>query len=137
MKIYKNANLKKYASYRILLNEDKIKKYLSSLGFLILKPENYSLEDQIKLYCNASCVIGLYGAAMMMITFCKKNTIILEIMPSKAGEGFRNISKKLKMNHHQIKIKPIYHSSTPQNGLLFCNVSKIKKNLVKFGFKNI
>ena len=137
LKMIKSKNIKRYTSYRILLNEDKIKKYLSSLGFLIFKPENYSFEDQIKIFSNASCVIGLYGAAMMMITFCKKNTNILEIMPLKAGEELRNISRKLKMNHHQIKIKPIYKSSTPQNGLLICNIDKIKKNLIKFGFKNI
>ena len=72
--------------------------------------------------------MSLYGAGLKMITFCKKKTKILEIMPKKAGNEFLEISKKLNLKHLQIKIEPSYTSSIPQNGLLFCNINLIKKN---------
>ena len=122
-------NLKKSKSFRVLLNEIEIKKFLISKGFKIIKPENYSFLDQIKIFSNASCVVGLYGAAMMMITFCRRNTKILEIKPIKGGNEFKNISKLLKLRHRQINIKPLFKSSTPQNGLLICSIKKIKKEL--------
>ena len=66
---------------------------------------------------------------MMMITFCRRNTKILEIKPIKGGNEFKNISKLLKLRHRQINIKPLFKSSTPQNGLLICSIKKIKKEL--------
>jgi hypothetical protein len=122
-------NLKKYKDYRVLLNEIEIKKFLASQGFKIIKPENYSFLEQVKIFSNANCVVGMYGAAMMMIAFCKRNTNILEIKPFKGGNEFKNISKLLKLKHKQINIKPIFKSSTPQNGLLICSIKKIKKEL--------
>ena len=56
----------------MFLNENEIKNYLSSIDFAIIKPENYSLSEQIKIFSSAKYVVGLYGAAMMMLTFCKK-----------------------------------------------------------------
>ena len=59
----------------------------------------------------------------------KINTKILEIKPVKGGDEFKNISRLLKLKHKQINIKPLFKSSTPQNGLLICSIKKIKKAL--------
>lgn len=122
-------DLEKSKNYRVLLNEFEIKKFLSSKGFKIIKPEKYSFLEQVKIFSSAHTVVGLYGAAMMMISFCKKNTKVLEIKPLLGGNEFKNISKILKLNHKQINLKPIFKSSTPQNGLLRCPIKKIKKEL--------
>ena len=55
-------------------NKDEIKSYLTSIGFITIKPEEYSFSDQLKMFSSAKYVVGLYGAAMMMLAFCKKNT---------------------------------------------------------------
>ena len=52
----------------------KNKKLSFSKGFTIIKPEDYTLREQIKIFSSADYVVGLYGAAMMMLTFCKKKT---------------------------------------------------------------
>ena len=75
----------------------------------------------------------MYGAAMMMLAFCKKGTKILEIKPIKAGKEFKKISDKLFLQHKEIKITPIYKSSVPQNGLLKCDLKKIRSDLSNFG----
>ena len=116
-----------------MINEKEIKNYLFSKGFTIIKPEDYTLREQIKIFSSADYVVGLYGAAMMMLTFCKKKTKVIELKPLLAGNEFKNISKLRKLIHRQINIKPLYKSSTPQNGLLFCSLKKIDRelNLIK------
>ena len=131
LKLIDKDNLKKYASWRVLLNEDEIRTYLKSTGFKIIKPENFSFKEQIHIFNSAEVIVSLFGAAMMMITFCNSNAKILEIKPEKSGNEFKNISNKLNLLHEQIKVKPKYKSSTPQNGLLFCNLNIIKNKLKK------
>lgn len=133
-KLIDKKNLKKFKNYRILLNENEIKKYLTSKGFEIIKPEKFSLKDQIYIFSNAKTIIGLYGASMMMLAFCKKKTNIIEIKPILGGNEFKNISRLKKLNHKQINLKPLFKSSTPQNGLLICPIKKIE-NTIKL-FKN-
>ena len=95
---------------------------------MIIKPENFSFKKQVEIFNSADVIISLFGAAMMMLTFCNKKVKIIEIMPKNAGNDFKNISEKLNFQHEQIKIKPNLKSSTPQNGLLFCDLNLIKKN---------
>lgn len=130
-------NLKKYSDYRVLLNEDEIKKYLSSIGFTCIKPEDHSFSDQLKIFSSAKYVVGLYGAAMMMLAFCKIKTRVLEFKPSGGGMEFRNISKLAKLKHRQIILKPLIKSRIPQNGLLICSLNRIKKELKLLGLKNL
>ena len=84
------------------MNENEIRDYLSSIGFLIIKPESYNFSKQIEIFSNAKYVIGLYGAAMMMLSFCKEKTNVLEIKPQKGGDEFKNISRLIKLKHRQI-----------------------------------
>ncbi len=122
-------NLKKFKDYRVLVNETEIKNYLSTKGFQIIKPEDYSFAEQVKIFSSSKFVIGLYGAAMMMLSFCKKNTKVIEIKPKLGGNEFKNISKLLKLKHKQINLNPLIKSSTPQNGLLLCPIKKIKREI--------
>ena len=124
-------NLEKYKDLRVLINENEIKNYLKSEGFDIIKPEEYSFEDQVKIFSSTKFVIGLYGAAMMMISFCKKNTRVLEIKPKLGGNEFKNISKLINLKHRQINLKPVIMSSIPQNGLLLCSIKKIQNEINK------
>lgn len=134
-KFLNKKNFKKFSYLRILLNENEIKNYLKSKGFKIIKPENFSFKEQIKIIYSAKIIIGLYGAAMMMLAFCNLKAKIIEIMPRKSGNDFKNISKNLNLTHEQIRIKPKFKSSIPQNGLIICDLNLIKKKLIQFGMK--
>ena len=125
-------NLKEYRNLRVLINEREIKDFLYSEGFDIVKPENYSFKEQVKIFSSAKIIVGLYGAAMMMLSFCKKNTKVIEIKPLLGGNEFKNISKLMNLKHKQINLNPIFKSSTPQNGLLKCPIVKIRKELNYF-----
>jgi hypothetical protein len=124
-------NLEKFKDFRVLINEQEIKKYLLSVGFTIIKPEEFSFKEQVEIFSNTNYVVGLYGAAMMMLTFCKKSTKVIEIKPTLGGNEFKNISKLLALKHNQIILKPIIKPSIPQNGLLYCSIKKIRGQLKK------
>lgn len=126
-KLIKSKDLNNYRNLRILLNEKEIKDYLLSKGFTILKPEKCTFSEQVKIFSSAKQVVGLYGAAMMMLSFCKRNTKVLEIKPIHGGNEFLNISKIRKLKHKQINLKPKIKSSIKQNGLLYCPIKVLQK----------
>lgn len=64
---------------RLVINEDKVTKFLIREGFKVVYPENYTVKEQIKIFSNAEIVIAPHGAALTNIMFMKKNSKIMEI----------------------------------------------------------
>ncbi len=130
-----NENLEKFKRYRAIVNNNEVKEFLISKGFKVIRPEKYSFKDQISLYYNAKIIFGLFGAAMYLISLCKKNTNIIEVRPKKASNEFKRISKFCKLNHHQINIKPIIDPGVyTQQGLLNCPIKDIEIILKKINY---
>jgi capsular polysaccharide biosynthesis protein len=65
-------------SKRIVDNKE-INELLIKYDFEILKPENYTVKEQIELFKNSSFVIGAHGAALANLMFCKPKTNVIEI----------------------------------------------------------
>lgn len=67
------------SKWRRLSNELEICEILASYGFLNVSAENYSFEEQVRLFQNAKFIIGSNGSALNNIVFSSKNarTIIL------------------------------------------------------------
>ena len=126
---YSLLNIKNIKNYRIILNEQKVKNYLKSLNFKIIKPQDLQFIDQVNLFYNAKCIVSLYGAGLSNILFCKANTKVIEIKTIKSGNEFKKISDLCKLQHYQISLKPILKSVIPQNGLINCPIFKIEKAL--------
>jgi hypothetical protein len=126
--LYENSNnISKFKDHRIIINEKEIKSFLITKGFKILKPYEFSFLDQVNIFSRLKFIISLFGAGLTNICFCKKRTKVIEIKTIKAGNEWLNLSKLVGLDHYQIPLKPIIKSGIPQNGLLFCNLSKIKK----------
>jgi len=70
--------------YRALQNEDDVVAAAEALGFEICEPELLSIPDQIKLFSEAEIVVGLGGAALFNVIFCKPGTRIVSIESSTA-----------------------------------------------------
>lgn len=66
--------------YRKVLNIDQTKKKLNELGFVYLEMEDYSVEDQIKLFHNAEQIICVHGAALSNMCFSNSNTKVIDII---------------------------------------------------------
>ena len=43
--------------------------------------EDYTVADQIRIVKNATQIIGIHGAGLVNINFCRKGTNILELFP--------------------------------------------------------
>lgn len=65
---------------RRLKNELEVQNYLRSLGFTVISPEDYSLDEQIQLFSNAANIMGFHGSALSNILYCNKSARILEIV---------------------------------------------------------
>lgn len=66
---------------RKLNKEDELLLKLISLGFDKVYPEDYSFQEQIKMFSNASIVVGAHGSAMLNSIFCNKSSHIIELCP--------------------------------------------------------
>ncbi len=58
-------------------NEDEIIDFLEQYDFVIVKPEEYDLADQIAMFNNAKIIIGGSGAAMANLLFCNKGCKVI------------------------------------------------------------
>lgn len=127
-KLLDKSNLEKFKLMRVLLNGEEIKYFLKDYNFKTIKPEEFSLPDQIAIYNNAKVIIGLFGAAMYMTSLCRKNSKIIEIRPEKASNEFFRISKFCNTKYYQIKLKPLINPGIyTQQGILNCPTKKIEK----------
>lgn len=70
------------ASTRRVLNEEEFLPDLVSRGFEIFTGEGVSMENQIQIFSEATCVIGAHGAGLANLVFCAPMTPVLELMGS-------------------------------------------------------
>lgn len=66
---------------RRVINFSDVEAYLTSRGFAIVRLEELSFEEQVRLVADAEWVIGVHGAGLANIAFCNPGTKILEILP--------------------------------------------------------
>lgn len=69
---------------RLILNEVEIgealkKKY--GLDVVLVSNEEHSFEAQVKYLRRARIVLGMHGSILVMIMFCRRGTVVLELFP--------------------------------------------------------
>ena len=65
---------------RLLLNEDEVWALLFPLGFERVEPAQVANAEQV--FSEAEAVVGVHGAALTNLLFCKPGTKVLELLPS-------------------------------------------------------
>jgi capsular polysaccharide biosynthesis protein len=82
---YQSAELiyisRKGLPMRRMENEADLTAILKKNGFSILAPENYTVEQQIKMFSRAKIIVGEMGAGLANILFAPPMCKIIEIMP--------------------------------------------------------
>ena len=68
--------------------------------------ENDVITDQIRLFNQAECVVGLHGAGFANMIFSKPGTKIIEMKSYTAGAMFENLAKNNNLNYHCLSVKP-------------------------------
>ncbi len=65
---------------RSLLNEEEVWALLAPLGFERVEPAQVANPEQV--FSEAEAVVGVHGAALTNLLFCKAGTKVLELLPS-------------------------------------------------------
>jgi capsular polysaccharide biosynthesis protein len=68
---------------RNFLTEVQLRKEMTALGFDVIFPERYSVDEQIALFHRAEIVVGCAGAAFANALYCREGAVIVEIIPSR------------------------------------------------------
>lgn len=118
--------------YRKIINEKFIKILLVSRGFKILRLSEYNFIEQVNIFYNANCVIGLHGAGFANIVFCKKNTIVLEIKSNTTGDVIRNLAISNKLKYSNISLFPRDKPIGSQFGIVYLPLIKLKSFLINY-----
>lgn len=118
----------KFEHYKIS-NQIELKKLLKKNGFDYIQLSKVDWYKQIYIFNNAKTIIGLHGAGLANLVFCKKNTKIFEILIKNHSQInlYKNISKKIKLNYKKIIIsnKKKYNNERK----IELNISILKKFL--------
>ena len=62
-------------------NEDALLDAMRHRGFEIVVPGALTLTEQIRVFREASVVVGPHGAGLTNIVFCEPGTIVYELVP--------------------------------------------------------
>lgn len=68
------------ATKRKMINEDILIKKLQKLGFQIVIPSLYSIEEQIQSFKNARVIVGQHGAGLSNLVFAEKPKYVIELL---------------------------------------------------------
>jgi capsular polysaccharide biosynthesis protein len=67
---------------RSVPNEAALAALMQARGFSVVRPETMTLSAQVALFRAASMVVGLHGAGLANIAYCRPGTLVYEIMPA-------------------------------------------------------
>ena len=90
------------------INNKTVIDFLKSKNFKILKLSKFSIFDQVSIFHNCKKVIAPHGAGLANITFCKKKTKVIELIPKNhSSRTHKRISGINKLKYKLIHCKKI------------------------------
>ena len=97
---------------------------------ILAKLHEMKFSEEIDLFYNAECVVGLHGAGLANIVFCKPGTRVIELINTSTSSHFEIIAKKNNLNYTSIAVEA-KQSFPNQQGHIHVpigNLSKILEN---------
>ena len=97
---------------------------------MIVKLHELSFVEQIKMFQNAECIVGLHGGGFANIVFCQDNTKIIELKSLSSGAAIKNLAQKNNLNYLPIEVpsKQIYEFGIQnQQGSIEIPINKLKE----------
>jgi hypothetical protein len=83
-----------------------VKKY----GFTSIFIEDYSIEDQLKIFRQAKVIVGASGAAWTNIIFCNPDVLLISWLPTnaKSFSGYSSLAANFDLNMVFLEAEPIF-----------------------------
>lgn len=87
------------------LNEESIfYDQISKMGFVKINPKEMTYLEQIRYLKDADIVVGVMGAGLTNMMFCKRNTTVISICPSSMPDTFFYLISQLRgLNYVEIR----------------------------------
>lgn len=107
------------AGHRTLRNEAAIEALLLGLGFQVIDPGTLRFEDQVRAFAGAQVVVGIHGAGMANIVWCRPGATVLELLPGKLDDiGYRFLSNLCGHAHGVLLCEQFEH----QQGIAYADI---------------
>ena len=99
-------------------------------NFISVKLHELNFIDQVQLFHDAECVIGLHGGGFANIVFCKPKTKIIELRGIHSGKPIENLAKKNDLNYTSIAVeaKQSFPNQQGHIQIPIGNLSKVLEN---------
>ena len=83
-----------------------IEEILIELGFFVLLPEEFTLQQQMYFFDNSKLVIGNHGAALANLVFCRKGTQVIElaVIEIQINDWMKNLAQNLELDYDYLEI---------------------------------
>jgi hypothetical protein len=87
--------------------DHEIEKMLSEAGFFILRPEEFTFQQQIYFFNNSKLIIGNHGAGLANLVFCKKGTQVIElaVIEIQINDWMKSLSQILELDYNYLEVK--------------------------------
>lgn len=99
---------RKMAPFRKVANENELIKLLYLFDFRVIYNETLTLQDQISIFHGADFIMGMHGANLANVAFCKQGTTLCEIVNEACLETqlyYWKFAQNLGLNYHVIFAK--------------------------------
>ena len=88
---------------RTVVNEDAVAAMLTDLGFRTVATEGLTVAEQATLFAGASVVVGLHGAGLANLMFCRPGAQAVELLPANAAVAtYHLLARQAGLDHHPV-----------------------------------
>ena len=114
---------------RDIINKDDLIDYLKNKNFMIIDPSKLDFLQQIKIFNSSKIIIGLYGAGLTNVIFCKKGTTIIELKNNYTDNVYKNISKAFNLKYYNLISNKVVSDGSKRSwdGHIDVNIKKLSK----------
>lgn len=97
-------------------NTDLVTEFFKDKGYMAFKPENYSYEEQVAVFHNASHIVSPHGAGLALLAYCKPGTVVHEFYGEHVHPCFWSIASTLGLRYYNYNCSQISQASVTNSG---------------------
>ena len=112
---------------RSITNEEEIKQFLLQNAFKIIKLSDLHFKDQVLTFNNADIIVGLHGAGLANLCFCRTGTKLIELKSNTAGVQYENLAIKNGLIYKSISCQPSKFDYKNQFGHINVPIKKLEE----------
>jgi hypothetical protein len=118
------------ADMRRLQNEGEVSGYLEDRGFATIRPEDYSLTEQARLFDSAQVVVAQHGAALANLIYMRDGAVIEIFSSSDMPQYYTQCARTLGLEYEPITLNRGY-----KNADAHLPIEKLDDALANIDFK--